>query len=126
MKLTSKQNDIQVNLSNGVLHIGKEKGYTPLELLVASIAGCSAIVFQTILEKKRVSYESLTIDTSVRKSETLPNPVEAVHLHYKIQTDCITKQQLEKVLVLAVKNCTIAQSVKDSIEITETIELIQQ
>ncbi|CAM4350589.1 osmotically inducible protein C [Bacillus manliponensis] len=124
MKLTSKQNDIQVNLSNGVLHIGKEKGYTPLELLVASIAGCSTIVFQTILEKKRVSYDSLTIDTSVRKSETSPNPVEAVHLHYKIQTDCITKEQLEKVLVLAVKNCTIAQSVKDSIEITETIELI--
>lgn len=124
MKLTIKQNDIQVNLSNGVLHIGKEQGYTPLELLVTSIAGCSAIVFQTILEKKRVSYESFTIDTEITRSEQLPKPITSVHLHYKIKTDCITKEQLEKVLVLAVKNCTIAQSVKDSIEITETIELM--
>lgn len=124
MKLTIKQDDIQADLAHGVLHIGKEKGYTPLELLVTSIAGCSAIVFQTILEKKRVSYEVFTIETEIKRSEQLPKPVTSVYLYYKIKTDCITKEQLEKVLALAVKNCTIAQSVKDSIEIIETIELL--
>ena len=45
-------------------------------------------------------------------------------MHYKIKAQNITEEQLDKALQLAVKNCTIVQSVKDSIKVTETIELI--
>ncbi|AIK36792.1 osmotically inducible protein C [Bacillus pseudomycoides] len=124
MKLTIKHDDIETELSHGQLSIGKESGYTPLELFVSSIAGCSAIVFRTILEKKRITYDTFTIETEIGRSEVLPRPVESLHLHYKIKAEGITQVQLEKALELAVKNCTIAQSVKDSIKITETIELI--
>ncbi|KEK23821.1 OsmC family protein [Bacillus gaemokensis] len=124
MKLTIKHDDIEVELSHGQLQIGKESGFTPLELLVSSIAGCSAIVFRTILEKKRISYDAFTIETEIGRSEALSRPVESIHLHYIIKAERITQEQLEKVLELAVKNCTIAQSVKDSIKITETLELI--
>ena len=44
-------------------------------------------------------------------------------MHYKIKAQNITEEQLDKALQL-VKNCTIVQSVKDSIKVTETIELI--
>ncbi|MDM5187124.1 OsmC family protein [Bacillus sp. DX4.1] len=124
MKLTIKHDDIRAELSHGHLQIGKENGYTPLELLIASIAGCSAIVFRTILEKKRITYDEFTIETEIGRSEVLPRPVTNVHLHYKIKADGIAQEKLEKALELAVKNCTIAQSVKDSIKITETIELL--
>ncbi|MEN1937665.1 OsmC family protein [Paenibacillus sp. 102] len=124
MKLTIKHDDIEAEFSNGQLSIGKESGHTPLELLVSSIAGCSAIVFRTILEKKRITYDTFTIETEIGRSEVLPRPVESLHLHYKITAEGITQVQLEKALELAVKNCTIAQSVKDSIKITETVELI--
>ncbi|PEB53744.1 osmotically inducible protein C [Bacillus pseudomycoides] len=125
MKLTVKHDDISTELSHGQLQIGKESGYTPLELFVSSIAGCSAIVFRTILEKKRIPYDVFTIETEIGRSEVLPRPVESMHLHYKIKAKGITQVQLEKALELAVKNCTIAQSVKESIKITETIELIE-
>ncbi|EEK46567.1 OsmC [Bacillus cereus 95/8201] len=46
-------------------------------------------------------------------------------MHYKIKAQNITEEQLDKALQLAVKNCTIVQSVKDSIKVTETIELIK-
>lgn len=124
MQLIVKHDEIKTDLSHGELHIGKEKGYTPFELLVASIAGCSAIVFRTILEKKRITYHEFTMETEVRRSEALAKPLESVHLHYKIKAEGITQKQLEKALELAMKNCTIVQSVKDSIEIIETIELI--
>ena len=124
MKLTVKHNEITTNLPYGELQIGKENGYTPLNLLIASIAGCSAIVLRTILEKKRITYNEFTIATEIVRSEVLPKPVESIHLHYKVKAEGITQEQLEKALELAVKNCTIVQSVKDSIEIIETIELI--
>ncbi|HDX9578041.1 TPA: OsmC family protein [Bacillus pseudomycoides] len=124
MQLIVKHDEIKTNLSHGELHIGKENGYTPFELLVASIAGCSAIVFRTILEKKRITYHEFIMETEVRRSEALAKPLESVHLHYKIKAEGITQEQLEKALELAMKNCTIVQSVKDSIRIIETIELI--
>ncbi|EEL52135.1 OsmC [Bacillus cereus Rock3-44] len=105
--------------------IGKENGYSPLQLLISSIAGCSAIVFRTILEKKRITYDAFTIEAEIGRSEALSKPVESVHLHYKIKAQNITEGQLDKALQLAVKNCTIVQSVKDSIKITETVELIK-
>ena len=104
----------------------KRKGYSPLQLLISSIAGCSAIVFRTILEKKRITYDTFTIETEIGRSEALSKPVESVHLHYKIKAENITEEQLDKALQLAVKNCTIVQSVKDSIKVTETIELINE
>lgn len=124
MKLTVKPNEITTDLPYDKLQIGKENGYTPLDLLIASIAGCSSIVLRTILEKKRITYNEFTIATEIVRSEILPKPVEGIHLHYKIKAKGITQEQLEKALELAVKNCTIVQSVKDSIKITETIELI--
>ncbi|PEZ06426.1 osmotically inducible protein C [Bacillus sp. AFS018417] len=124
MKLTVKRNEITTDLPYGELQIGKENGYTPLELLIASIAGCSSIVFRTILEKKRITYNEFTIEADIIRSEVLSKPVESIHLHYKIKAEGITQEQLEKALELAVKNCTIVQSVKDSIQIIETIELI--
>jgi uncharacterized OsmC-like protein len=124
MKLTVKRNEITTDLPYGELQIGKENGYTPLNLLIASIAGCSAIVFRTILEKKRIMFDDFIIEAEIVRSEDLPKPVESVHLHYKIKAEGITQEQLEKALELAAKNCTIVQSVKDSIQVTETIELI--
>lgn len=125
MKIKIKHDNIRADLSHDKLAIGKEDGYSPLELLVSSIAGCSAIVFRTILEKKRITYDTFTIETEIGRSEALSKPVESVHLHYKIKAKNITEEQLDKALQLAVKNCTIVQSVKDSIKVTETIELIK-
>ncbi|MFJ8220424.1 MULTISPECIES: OsmC family protein [Bacillus cereus group] len=125
MKIKIKHDDIEADLSYGPLAIGKENGYSPLQLLVSSIAGCSAIVFRTILEKKRITYDTFTIETEIGRSEALSKPVESVHLHYKIKAQNITEEQLDKALQLAVKNCTIVQSIKDSIKVTETIELIK-
>ncbi|AWC27530.1 OsmC family protein [Bacillus cytotoxicus] len=126
MRLTIKHDHIQAEYSYGQLSIGKENGYSPLELFISSIAGCSAIVFRTILEKKRIQYDTFTIETTVEHSDALSRPVESVHLHYKVRAEGITLMQLEKALAIAVKNCTIAQSVKDSIQITETVELIEK
>lgn len=76
-------------------------------------------------QKKRITYDTFTIETEIGRSEALSKPVESVHLHYKIKAHNITEEQLDKALQLAVKNCTIVQSVKDGIKVTETIELIK-
>ncbi|MFD3445974.1 OsmC family protein [Microbacteriaceae bacterium 4G12] len=125
MKLVITNERITTDLPYGELHMDKDNGFTPLELLIASIAGCSGIVFRTILGKKRITYEELTIDTEIERAEEAPRPLTAVHLHYKIKGANLQENQVTSALKLVGKHCTIAQSVKESIKITETIEVIQ-
>jgi putative redox protein len=125
MKYILEQNVLSTTLSNQTLHISTDstKGYTPLDLLISSIVGCSQIVFTQILEKKRISYDKLAIDVQLERAEHGAKQVEKVYLHYTITGDNLHQQNLEKALHLVPTYCTIAQSVKGSIDIIETIEV---
>jgi putative redox protein len=125
MKYTLEHGILSTTLSTQSLHISKDstKGYTPLDLLVSSIVGCSQIVFTQILEKKRISYETLTIDIQIERAEEGAQPLKKMHIHYTLTGTTAKQEAIEKALHLVPKHCTIAQSVKGSIEIVETFTI---
>ncbi|XOS92859.1 OsmC family protein [Brevibacillus laterosporus] len=47
----------------------RQSGFKPIDLLVSAIAGCSQIVFTRILEKQRISYDSLTLQNIYNQSK---------------------------------------------------------
>jgi len=101
----------------------QEFGHRPYQLLVASLAVCSGGVMRKILEKMRMSAEEIEISVKeLTRIEEEANRVAKVHLHFVIsgQID-ITK--LPKVMELTRKNCSMVQSVANSIEIVETYEV---
>lgn len=113
-------------LPYGELHIAgdEEYGFRPYQLLVSSIAVCSGGVLRTILKKKRLEVEDMTIQTEVVRNEEKANRIEKIHIHYVIKGNNLPKEKVEQSLELARKNCPMAQSVVGSIEITESFELI--
>ena len=110
----------------GELHVaGSEQyGYRPYQLMVASIAVCSGGVLRKILKKKRIDIEDMTITTNVERNEEKANRVEKIHIHYKIKGQNLNENKIHQSIVLANKNCPMAQSVVGSIEIEETFELL--
>lgn len=74
MKLNVYEEMIDASLTSGNVPISSltDQGFKPSELLVASIAGCTGLVFQSILKKQRIKTESITIET-----ETIQNEKEA-------------------------------------------------
>ncbi len=98
-------------------------GFRPYQLLVSSIAACSGGTLRKILEKKRMNVEDITIKTEVERNEAKANRVEKVHLHYLIKGTDLDEQKIQRSIEVAHRNCPIAQSVKGSIEISETFEL---
>ncbi|MET3698670.1 uncharacterized OsmC-like protein [Bacillus oleivorans] len=109
----------------GELHVASDetKGYRPYQLLVSSVAVCSGGVLQKILEKKRFKVEGLKVTAEVKRDPDTANRVTDIHLHFEIQCD-VKQEAMDKILELAKKNCAMYQSVKDSIHITESFEIV--
>ncbi|MFS0862566.1 OsmC family protein [Fredinandcohnia sp. 179-A 10B2 NHS] len=116
------------DLEYGQLHVAgdEEYGFRPYQLLVASIVVCSGGTLRKILEKKRLKVEDITIKTAVERNEAEANRVEKISIHYIIKGKELTDHKVQQSIEIAHKNCSMAQSVKGSIEINETFEIIEE
>lgn len=100
-----------------------EIGFRPFQLMVASIAGCSGGVLKKILEKKRLSFETIHIKADITRIEEEVNKISKIALHFTVVGKDLSYPQVKKSLDLATKNCSMIESVKGSIEVIETIEV---
>ncbi len=101
-----------------------QKGFRPYQLLLSSVAGCSAIILRQILDKMRLPYEDFDITAEAKRNPQRANRVESIHLHFVIRGKNLQEKKVERALKLTRENCPIVQSVQDSITITESYELV--
>ncbi|WP_411954901.1 OsmC family protein [Alkalibacillus sp. S2W] len=104
----------------------EDEGFRPFQLMVSSLAGCSALVYKRILGKQKVDYDEMTIEADVERSEDAVNKIEKVHLHFKVVGSDLNEDKLQKSLETASKNCSMVQSVVPTIEVNETVEAIEK
>lgn len=125
MELIMEENGFVTSVEYGELHISGESqyGFRPYQLMVASIAGCSAGVLRKVLTKMRLEFHDIKISTRVERNEEKANRIEKVHLHFVIQGASLRQDKVEKAIAVARKNCSMVQSVKDSIQVTESFKL---
>ncbi|MGG0453753.1 OsmC family protein [Priestia megaterium] len=120
-----KEAGFTTKLPYGELYIAgdEEYGFRPYQLMVSSIAVCSGSVLRKILEKKRIAFSDLRIQAGVTRNDEKAGRIEKIHLHYIITGEELPLDKIEKSIELARKNCSMLQSVIDSIEVTETFEI---
>ncbi|MCR8849436.1 OsmC family protein [Rossellomorea sp. SC111] len=102
----------------------EEYGFRPFQLLVSSVAVCSGGVLRNVLEKMRIPFDDIHIKADVTRNEDEANRVEAISLHFTIRGTDLDEAKIEKAMKLTRKNCSMVQSVQDSIKIEETFELV--
>lgn len=123
-KMTDK--GFETSVEYGTLQISgdEEYGYRPFQLLVSSVAVCSGGVLRKVLERMRMPYDDITVQAKVTRVEDEANRVSDIHLHFVIKGDELSQERVEKALKVTRKNCSMVQSVKDSINITESFEIL--
>ncbi|KGX88166.1 OsmC family protein [Pontibacillus litoralis] len=121
-----KHEGMRTETNYGQLNISADEayGFRPYQLMVSSIAGCSLSVFRKILDKQRVAYEDVIVTANVTRNEEEANRIEKVHLHFVVKGRYLKEDKLHKSLQTSQKHCSMVQSVKNSIEIEETLECI--
>ncbi|WP_417900945.1 OsmC family protein [Bacillus haimaensis] len=127
MKFKMKEVGFSTELEYGELHVAGDEqyGFRPYQLMVSSIAVCSGGVLRTILKKKRMEVEDISLTAEVTRNEKEANRIEKIQIHYVIKGKDLAHDKVEQAVELAKKNCPMVQSVKDSIEVTETFEIVE-
>ncbi|MGM0828764.1 MAG: OsmC family protein [Bacillota bacterium] len=127
MEFNMQEGGFYTDLGFGKLEVSgnEEYGFRPFQLLVSSVAVCSGGVLRKVLEKMRIEFDDIHIKADITRIEAEANRVEAISLHFTIRGTDLDKNKIEKAMKLTRKNCSMVQSVQDSIKIEETFELVQ-
>lgn len=109
---------------NIAISANDEHGFRPYQLLVSSIAVCSGGVLRNILEKMRMPASHISIKVKeVHRNEEEANRIEKIHLHFTLKGEKIQEDKLPRVFELVQTNCSMIQSVSQSIKVIETYEV---
>lgn len=98
---------------------GSGAGPTPMEALLAALAGCTGMDVVSILKKMRAPLEALTIDVSAERAADHPKVFTAIHLRYRASGAGLQKEQVEKAVNLSEERyCSVAAMLRHAARIT--------
>jgi uncharacterized OsmC-like protein len=98
-------------------------GFRPFQLMTASIAGCSGGVLRKIMAKQRLAVQDIEIQAKVQRQDDGIKRIQKIHLHFIIRGENLNPEKVRKAVELGYNYCSMVQSVKDSIDITESFEI---
>jgi putative redox protein len=102
---------------------GENTGPTPKPLMLAALAGCTAIDVVSLLQKMRVPFDDLKIDVSATVTEEHPKIYDTVHLVYMIYGKDVDHDKMQKAVELSQeKYCGVSAMFRHFAKVTYEIE----
>lgn len=100
-------------------------GMKPGELLLVSLAGCTAYDVTNILRKKKKNLIHVQVDVEGTQLDTAPWPYTHIHLHYIVVGTDVSERDVAKAIQLSHdKYCSVSATLKPSVELTHDYEVI--
>ncbi|MGD8427821.1 MAG: OsmC family protein [Balneolaceae bacterium] len=103
---------------------GIEGGFSPMQLLLAGVGGCSAIDIIGILEKQKQDLQDLKVEVDGdRKKRDTYSEFTKIHLKY-IFTGDLEERKVERAINLSLdKYCSVSKTLEKTSEITHSYEI---
>ncbi len=99
---------------------------TPVELLLVSVAACTAVDVVSILEKKRQQVTDYEVEITGERREEHPRHFTKMHVHHIVYgRDVLEKAVADAVKLSDEKYCSVAATVRPTVEITTSFEIRQ-
>ncbi|WP_138431588.1 OsmC family protein [Fodinibius saliphilus] len=103
---------------------GLEGGFSPMQLLLAGVGGCSAIDIIGILKKQRQDLEDLSVEVEgERESVDEYSEFTKIHIKYIFAGD-LDESKVERAINLSLdKYCSVSKTLEKTSEITHSYEI---
>jgi putative redox protein len=103
---------------------GHGQGFSPMQIVLAAIGGCSGIDLISILKKQKQEIESFEmIVDGEREQGAVPSPFTAIHIIYKM-TGKIDKEKAQRAADLSIeKYCSVSKMLEKSAKITYEVKV---
>ncbi|HPE86923.1 MAG: OsmC family protein [Bacteroidales bacterium] len=104
---------------------GDGKGMTPKQLLLVSLAGCTAMDVISILAKMKVNPEYFNVRVDAQTNDTHPIYFTHIKLIYQFKGKELNPEKLEKAVNLSQERyCGISYMLGKAAELTYEIEIL--
>jgi len=103
---------------------GSDAGIRPKELLLLSLAGCTASDVVSILQKKRVKLDDFEINILAEMTEEHPKVFTKIDLEYVFYGDSIAEKDVERAIDLSqTKYCGVTAMLEKVLTINHTYRI---
>lgn len=121
LKFEAQLNDRKIKLNSADQ---MDSAFTPMELFLVSLAGCTAMDVQYILERQRQKIERFKITANGKRRDEDPRSYESINLEYVVKGKNIRKDAVERAIRLSQeKYCSVRAMVKDSVKLNITYRI---
>jgi len=99
---------------------------SPLELLLVSVAACTAADVISILLKKRQYVTDYNVEVTGERVDDHPRKFTKFHVHHIVQGRTVSEKAVADAIELSdTKYCSVAATVRPTVEITTSYEIIE-
>jgi putative redox protein len=106
---------------------GSDAGIRPKEMLLLSLAGCTAMDVASILKKKRVQLDDFNIEISADMTDEHPKVYTKIHLEYVFYGKDIKEKDVERAIELSLTNyCGVTAMLKKALTIEHSIRIVEK
>ncbi len=104
---------------------GLEGGFSPMQLLLAGIGGCSAIDIIGILEKQKQDLKDMRVEVNGNKQKgDTHSEFKTINLHFIFEGD-LDPKKVERAIDLSInKYCSVSKALEKGSEITHSYEIV--
>ena len=114
-------NGLKLVMDSSVSLEGKNRGMTPMQLLLGALMGCMSIDVMLVLKKQKMSPKTYRVAVDARKKEGVPTPYERIHFRIYIDKEIDVKRVNRAVDLSLNKYCSVRASLHPDIAISYEI-----
>ena len=103
---------------------GEGSGFSPLQLLLAALGGCTGMDIVDILRKQRQLVEGLEIVVSGERVKEFPRVYNKIHVEYKVKGKGIKEKAVKRAIQLSEdKYCSVGAMLRAKAEVKNTYSI---
>jgi putative redox protein len=104
---------------------GHEAATKPMELLLISLAGCTAMDVISLLNKMRVNFKDLRVKVEAKQKDEHPKVFTSIDLEYIIYGNDLKGEKIEKAINKSQeKYCPVTAMLKENVPIKYSYKVI--
>ena len=105
----------------------RKSAVSPLEMLLVSVAACTAADIVSILGKKRQNVSDYRVEIKGERREQYPRAFVKFQIHHIVYGRDVSEQAVRQAIELSdTKYCSVAATVRPTAEIETSFEIIEK
>ena len=105
----------------------EDPGFSPMELVMVSLAGCTAMDVADILAKKREPLEAFKVLVRGLRADDYPKVYKEIHIEYVVKGKGVEKETVERAIALSLdKYCSVGATLAKTGTITHSYRIVEE